>query len=357
MARRTERGATPRQRRPAKKVTQRRSNAPSKPEKTRLKRPKRSDAPRSGRPPPLPILYLLQHLQAARAALVRLSYSPLHSLITAAVIGIAIALPTAFWLALDNFQRATGGWEDGAPQISLFLDRGTQDSQLHDIAGQIDSDARVAGVETITPEQALAEFRAETELEAALELLEENPLPPVLIVTASTDLDPQEVGELANELAQNTHIERMRLDQDWVNRLHALMSLTERALGALAIMLAIAVILVIGNTIKLTIESRREEIEITKLIGGSNGFVRRPFLYEGFWCGFFGGAVALLLTEAARLSLKEPVQRVADAYTGDIALQGVGLTDTLVLLFGGGLLGLLGAWLAVGRHLKIIEPR
>jgi cell division transport system permease protein len=225
------------------------------------------------------------------------------------------------------------------------------------MAARIERDNRVANVEIITPEQALAEFRTQSGLEAALGLLEENPLPAVLSVTVSSDLTPQQVGALADELAQRPNIERMRLDHEWVERLHALMNLAERALGVLAALLAVAVVLVIGNTIRLTIENRREEIEIIKLIGGSNGFVRRPFLYEGFWYGFSGGALAWFLTEWGRWSIKQPAQRLAETYGGGLTLHGIGLNDSLVLLCGGGVLGVLGAWIAVARHLTAIEPR
>lgn len=353
MARRNERGATPRRRRRSEKLVSGRSGETNAP----LKRPTSGPSPRSGQPPPLPILYLLHHLQAALAALERLRNSPLHSLLTVAVIGIAIALPTAFWLTLDNLEQGTGGWQDGAPRISLFLVQPASKDDLYGLAEQIEQNSRVAEVEPLTADQALAEFRAETELEEALELLNANPLPHVLTVTVSASLNPQEVDDLAQELAQLNQIERMRLDQEWVNRLHALMNLAERALATLAILLAVAVILIIGNTIRLTIESRREEIEIIKLIGGSNGFVRRPFLYEGFWYGCGGGTCAGFITEAGRLTLQQPAQRVADAYAGNITLQGIGLEGAIVLLCGGGLLGLLGAWLAVGRHLASLEPR
>lgn len=384
MARRTERGATPKRRRAdnrtASRATERttgraaRSGATT--HKPRLKLPslrlpslrlpklarggklgRSSESSRSGQPPPLPVIYLQQHLQAALAAASRLRATPLHSALTAAVIGIAIALPVAFWLTLDNLGEALGGWEDGAPQISLFLQHTTSNDELQQLAMQLERDGRVAAVEPLTAEQALAEFRDQTELDAALELLDENPLPPVLIVTVAAHLQPHQVSELAKRLAQRTPIERMRLDQEWVERLHALMVLSERALWTLAVLLTIAVVLVTGNTIRLTIENRREEIEIIKLIGATNGFVRRPFLYEGLWYGALGGALAWVLIEAGRLSLKVPAQRLAEAYDADLSLHGMAAGESLLLLGGGGLLGLIGAWLAVSRHLEAIEPR
>ncbi len=348
MARQPARGATPR-RRPAR--------AGARDQRAPPRARRRRDRPRSGRPSPAPLLYLLRHGQAAASALARARSAPVHSLLTAAVVGIALALPAVFMLALDNIERVAGGWEEGAPRISLFLERDAGADTLQRRAEAIADRAGVAGVEAISPEEALAAFRAESTFDAALDLLEDNPLPPVLVATVEPSLSPGEVSRLADALADTEAIARMRLDQAWVERLHALVSLAERALWSTGALLALAVILVIGNTIRLTIESRREEIEIVKLIGGSDGFVRRPFLYEGLGYGLLGGGLAWGLTGVGRWSLAGPVDRLAEAYGVAFTLSGMGLGNGLLLLLIGGALGVLGAWTAVARHLAAIEPR
>ncbi|MFP4130194.1 MAG: permease-like cell division protein FtsX, partial [Halorhodospira sp.] len=303
------------------------------------------------------LLYLLRHGQAAARALAWARSAPVHSLLTAAVVGIALALPVVFMLALANAERVAGGWGAGAPRISLFLEQDAGTETLQRRADAIAERPGVAGVEPITPEEALAAFRADSGLDAALELLDENPLPPVLVVTVEPSLSPSEVGRLADRLAGTEAIARMRLDQAWVERLHAILALAERALWSTGALLALAVVLVVGNTIRLTIESRREEVEIVKLIGGSNGLVRRPFLYEGLGYGLLGGGIAWGLTGLGRWSLAGPAERLAEAYGTAFTLSGLGLGNGLLLLLIGGGLGVLGAWTAVARHLAAIEPR
>ncbi len=346
MAKRAERGAKPRrQRRPGG------VGAESEPQRAATRR---GDRGASGRLFAALGLYAVGHGQAAAAAWARARDAPLHSLLTAAVVAIALTLPAAFSLTLANLERVVGGWAEGAPEISLFLERDAGPERASAFAGEISG---VAGVELITPREALADLRREAELDAALELLDENPLPSVVVARVDPSLVPAEVGDLARSLAERSLVERMRLDQEWVERLHALMALAERAWWLIGGMLSVAVALAIGNTIRLTIESRREEIEIIKLIGGTNPFVRRPFLYEGTAYGVVGGLLAWLLTEIGRWGLAGPVARLADAYGTSFGLQGLGVMDGLRLLAIGAGLGLVGAWLAVTQHLAAIEPR
>lgn len=349
MARRPERGATLRRRRPRDEEQQQKRLFP------RARR--RRDQPRTSGPPAAPLLYLLRHGQAAVTAWQRALRAPVHSLLTAAVVAIALALPALLLLAVANAEQVAGSWQEGAPQASLFLERGTEAAELQRYADELRGRPGVQDVTGITPDEALSEFRAHSELDAALELLDENPLPPVLVVTLDRGLEPEAISELAASLAEGLPVARMQLDQQWVERLHALMTLAERALWAIAVLLALAVVLVIGNTIRLTLESRRHEIEIVKLIGGSNGFVRRPFLYEGLGYGLLGGVLAWVLTELIRWSLAGPVAQLASSYQSSFTLAGLGSAGGLGLLLMGAVLGTLGAWTAVARHLAAIELR
>ena len=147
------------------------------------------------------------------------------------------------------------------------------------------------------------------------------------------------------------------LDMEWLQRLNSLMHLSRRLVQIVGGLLVLGVLLILGNTIRLAIENRREEIVVVKLVGGSNAFVRRPFLYTGLWYGVGGGVLAGLLVSLALWFLQQPVADLAKLYGSDFRLRGLGIMGGLNLVVLGGLLGLAGAWLAVTRHLVHIQPR
>lgn len=301
--------------------------------------------------------YTLHHRQIARDSLLRLLRHPLGSLSTWLVIGIALALPGALYLALDNVAKLGGRW-DGAPQISLFLQQSVDETAGLALQQKIARRGDVAHAEYISREQALAEFRSESGFGQVIDQLEANPLPALisvrpLVAQGSAD----SVQRLYNDLKAQPEVERAVLDMEWVQRLYALLDIGRRIAFGLATMLGVGVVLVIGNTIRLAIESRRDEILVVKLVGGTNAFVRRPFLYTGIWFGLGGGVVACLILTAALLWLGDPVARLAALYHSEYSLTGLGAGRAGVLLVGGALLGWFGAWLAVRRHLGAIEPR
>lgn len=297
-----------------------------------------------------------QHARALIGALGRLREQRTANLMTAAVIGIALALPAAFLLLLDNLERVTGDWEGGT-RASLFLERELDAERQTEVARQVRAVDGITRVELIPPDAALAEFRTHSGMREALELLEANPLPPVLVVEPAAALGPDAVEDLMARLAELPAVEEIRLDREWLRRLHALMALAERATGVITGLLGLTVVLVVGNTIRLDIENRREEIVITKLIGGTDAFVRRPFLYAGLWYGVGGGLLACTLVEGGRWLLDGPADELARLYGSGFQLRGLGLSGALTLLACGAALGLLGSWVAVGRHLSAIEPR
>lgn len=300
--------------------------------------------------------WLEQHARALIGALGRLREQRAANLMTAAVIGIALALPAAFLLLLDNLELITGDWE-GSTRASLFLERELDAEGQRDAVNQARAVDGVSRVELIPPEAALAEFRTHSGMGEALELLEENPLPPVLVVEPAAELGPDAVEALAERLAALGPVEDVRLDRQWLRRLHALMALAERGVWVITSLLGLTVVLVVGNTIRLDIENRREEIVITKLIGGTDAFVRRPFLYAGLWYGVGGGLLACVLVEGGRWLLAGPAGELARLYGTGFQLRGLGVDGAVTLLACGAALGLLGSWVAVGRHLSAIEPR
>jgi len=301
-------------------------------------------------------VYVLRHLQVFFYSLGQLSRQPFATLMTVAVIGIALALPTGLHVILKNAQQLSGGW-DGVAQISLFLKRSTTDKQARHLADQIRSLSDITTVSYISRDEALAEFRRLSGFGNALEALKDNPLPAVLVVRpAWQDNDPTGADRLLGRLQQFPAVDIAQLDMQWVKRLFVIMDIVRRGVLVLAALLALAVLLVVGNTIRLAIQNRRDEIVVMKLIGGTDAFIRRPFLYTGFWYGLLGGAIAWLLVNLSLSVLGGPIEQLAGLYQHRFAVTGLDLSATLLLLLFSILLGLTGSWLAVGRHLRDIEP-
>jgi len=300
--------------------------------------------------------YLLHHRHSAKDSLQRLLAKPLQSLLTWLVLGVALALPAILLISMNNLQALGQRW-DGAPQMSVFINPRAQTAAIEIIQRRISQHDGVQQVEYISPEQALSDFESQSNLGSALRSLEANPLPPALVITPAAQLSAEALTELGAELEAMPVVDEVVFDQAWVQRLHEILRLGEVISLSLGALLALGVVLVIGNTVRLAIESRREEIVIIKLVGGTNAFVRRPFLYTGLWYGGGGGLLALLLLVSGLQWIASPVASLAALYGSDFILQGLGLSDGILLILLASLIGWLGAWLAVGRHLGEIEPQ
>jgi len=282
--------------------------------------------------------------------------SPGSSVLTWLVIGIALALPVGLNVALDNVSQVSAGWDSPA-QISLFLQGEVSPDRLRELEAEMGARQDVSKTRVISREEALDEFRTLSGFADVLASLQENPLPDLILVTPDAALDGPAVSALREELQGNSDVAEAVLDMEWLQRLNSLMALSRRLVLAIGCMLVVGVMLILGNTIRLAIESRRDEIVIVKLVGGSNGFVRRPFLYTGLWYGVGGGVLAALLVSAALWFLEKPISDLAILYESAFQLSGLGVMGSLNLVILGGLLGLAGAWLAVSRHLARIQPR
>jgi cell division transport system permease protein len=303
-----------------------------------------------------PRTWLLRHAQVAFDSLGRLYRSWVSSLMTTAVLGIALAMPTGMYLLLDNLDRLSGSW-DGQASLSVFLKARVAETAAATLAGQVRSWPEIAEVTLITPAEALEEFGQHSGFADVLGALDENPLPVVLLVTPGPGhSDPRSAGALLQKFRALPETELAQLDLQWVQRLAAMLDIARRSVMVIGALLALAVLLVVGNTIRLEIQNRREEIVVTKLIGATNSFIRRPFLYSGIWYGVLGAGVAWLIVEISFWLLAGPVQHLAGLYQSNFALQTLPLQLLLMLLGSGTVLGLLGSWLAVGRHLSAIEP-
>lgn len=298
--------------------------------------------------------YRNHHKQVAAESFQKLMATPLPTLMTVMVIAIALALPAGLFVLLKNAQTLSRDW-DGTAQISLYLKSTTGEQAGRRLSDQLAARGDVARTQYISREQALEEFKALSGFGDLLHELNENPLPAVVVVyPAERNLKAAEVLKVA--LDNLAEVDDAQLDAQWVQRLHAILDLGERVAWSLSLGLSLAVLLVVVNTIRLLIESRRDEIVIVKMVGATDAFVRRPFLYTGLWYGLIGGCIALLLTESVLVWVDSPVGKLSELYSSSFALKGLGFSATLVLVLGSALLGLLGAWVAVGKHLRSIEP-
>lgn len=303
-----------------------------------------------------PRTFLLRHAQVALDSLGRLYRGRIATIMTAAVIGIALAMPSGLYILLTNLDRLSGNW-NGQASLSVFLKQDIADPAARALARTVQDWPEVAAVELITPNDALEEFRQHSGFADALEALDDNPLPAVLtIIPAPAHAGPDAANALREKFQALPETELAQLDLQWVQRLAAILEIAERGILVISVLFALAVLLVVGNTIRLEIQNRRDEIVVTKLIGATNAFVRRPFLYSGFWYGLLGAGIAWSMVQIGFALITGPAEHLAGLYQSSFTLQTLPGELFLALLAGGAGLGLLGSWLAVGRHLDAIEP-
>ncbi|MCG6868976.1 MAG: permease-like cell division protein FtsX [Gammaproteobacteria bacterium] len=299
--------------------------------------------------------YFRAHPRSLRFSLARLTRAPLSSLMTIGVIGIALSLPASLHVLLKNVLGAVENL-DTNPGISLYLTPGLAEEDRHALQERLSRRADIASIELVTAEQGLRQFREVSGMGEVLDALEDNPLPDTLILTPTDQDDLSSLERIAGELEALPQIELVQLDLAWLKRLHAILDVGKRLVLAIAMVLALAVLLIVGNTVRLDIEGRKDEIVVAKLIGATNGFVRRPFLYSGLLYGLLGGLTACLTVEIAIGFMRGPVARLSSLYQNAYELSGLRPVDTLVVLGTSVALGLAGSWFAVGRHLGRIEP-
>lgn len=292
---------------------------------------------------------------AAVDSLLRLLAEPLATVLTWLVMGCAIALPLALFLLASNLGTLASSLERDNT-VSLYLHPDLNSQEIDMLVDSLARRPEVAGLTLIDADEALAEFRANSGFGDVLDGLEENPLPPVLLVQPAGET-AEEAGLLHAFLAGLPEVELAQIDLQWLQRLDALLAVALRLVALLGALLALGLVLVIGNTVRMAIAERRAEIVVVKLVGATDAWVARPFLYTGLWYGVGGALVALLFTALGLWLLDAPVQRLLTSYDSSFRLQGLGLTGGFWVVLGTALLGLVGAWISVLRHLRHIEPR
>ena len=300
--------------------------------------------------------WLTRHISTAVGALGRLFRQPFASLMIVLVIGVTLAIPAALTLVVKNAQAISGGW-DNALDFAVFLKSGTSEEEARALAQLIAQRADIESVDVVTQTQALSEFREQSGFGDALDQLSHNPLPHTLVVRPSPANTSASMLVLQEELANLPESDAVQVDTEWVQRFHAILDIVRQAIVIGAGLLGAAIIVIIGNTIRLDIQNRREEIEVTKLIGASNAFVRRPFLWTGFWYGLGGGLLAVGMVFYGLYLLQEPVSRLAGLYQSNVAILNLSAAETGAVIGTGIGLGLVGSWIAAARHMRRIEPR
>jgi cell division transport system permease protein len=301
-------------------------------------------------------VFFTRHLQTLVGTLGRLSQQRVQTLMTVLVIGIALALPATLQVLVINARVASGDM-NRAVDLSVYLKPGTSAPQAEQLAARVRQRSDVSQVQLVKAEEALSQFRSQSGFGTALDALTDNPLPHTLVITPDTAFTSgAQMDTLASELKQLPEVDIVQLDTAWVERFNAILDTVRRGVWVVGLLLAIGVAIIVGNTIRADIQSRRAEIEITKLVGGSDAFVRRPFLYSGFWYGFGGSLLALLITLIIVGLLAAPVRRLAALYGSDFRLAGLGWENSLWLLALGVSLGWVGSLLAASYHLRNVEP-
>jgi cell division transport system permease protein len=300
--------------------------------------------------------YFSRHAQVLIGSLGRIVHQPFAAFMTMGVIAVALALPLFLSLLLQNARSATGNWNE-AYDLSVYMNKKAGAARVQSLAKQLRQRGDVAAVRIITAEQALAEFRSDSGFGSALDALADNPLPDTLVVTPTLSAStPQGTESLKSAIAALSDVQTVQIDTEWVKRLHAMLDLLRRVVLLTAGLLGIGIVLIVSNTIRLDILNRRAEIEVMKLVGASDGFTRRPFLYTGVWYGLGGGLLALMLVAVASTVLARPVAQLAFLYGSAFSLQGLEMLTGLAVLGLSVGLSWLGSWLAATRHIRAIEP-
>lgn len=299
------------------------------------------------------------HFSVARESLSRIRREPLQSLLMIAVIAIACSLPASMYLLAGTIKSISGD-VTRTSDIQVFFVLGAETAEVEQLGDDWSQRADVESVSLVDPESGRSEFEAFSGLGSVIELLDDNPLPYVARVTPNESIARNRLAldSLVSALSEPAIVDEAQFDFAWLERLGSLLTLVDRLNLVIGVMLGLGIVLVLINSVRLMIDNRRDEIIIVKLVGGTNEFVRRPLLYTGFWLGFLGGLVALLVTDIAVLILGNPISLLLGSYDLDInSIAPLSGPESFSLLILSSSLGLLGAWLAVAQHLNAIEPR
>lgn len=301
--------------------------------------------------------YLLNHAHGLFSSLGRLSRTPFTSVMTILVLAVAISLAGCFYIIVANIQQLTGNLQ-ASNQMSLFLKEHVTESAAQKLAEQLKQNANIESIKFINKTQAMNEFKANSGFGEALNALESNPLPHVIQVLPKHVLDSREaLDQLMAEIKQIPQVELVQVDMQWVERLQAIMLIASRGVMVVSVLLGFAVTFITGNTIRLELQNRQDEVYISKLVGATHAFIQRPFLYTGFWLGFIAGFSAWLIVTVMLLILETPVEKLSALYSGSFELLFLSFGEFILLLMMTSVLAVLGSWIVLYYQLRQIKPQ
>jgi cell division transport system permease protein len=296
------------------------------------------------------------HAHALFSSLGRLVDKPFTTALTVGVLAISIALATCFYLLVANLEQLTGTIES-SNQISLFLKDSVTEAEARRLVEKISKHHEVAQIKLIGKEQALAEFKANSGLDAELDALEGNPLPVVLeVLPAPAQSNVDALKTLQQALQQYPEVDEAQMDMQWLERMQSILRLADQATRSISILLGFGVLFITGNTIRLELHNRREEVVIAKLVGATNGFIQRPFLYGGFWIGFLSGVAAWFIVTAIMLLLWRSVENLSLLYEGSFHLRFLDYGESFFLVLSSSGLGVAGSWAVLTYQLRQLRP-
>jgi cell division transport system permease protein len=299
--------------------------------------------------------FFILHIRAALNSLGQLSQKRLATLANVIVIAIALALPATFYLAIQNITDASRGLGEST-RLTVFLHTDVDQVSAEKLAKNITQRTDIADVTMISKQQGLEELKQYSGFGDTIEALKENPLPIVLQVQPIDQLNNSvELDKMMDELQGLPEIELVQLDLMLVKRLQALVTIGQTLAHILGVLFGFAVIFIIGNTIRLELQTRHDELEITKLMGATNRFVRRPFLYTGAWLGLFGSMIACVIVAGIYSTIQSPADQLAGLYDSTFQLQFLDIHKVVIIVLTGVLAGILGAWMSASRHLHRID--
>lgn len=312
----------------------------------------------AGASPARLLAWLRHHRQVAASSLRRLVAEPIQTGMTVAVIAVALGLPTLL-IQLEQLANQAVDRVDRSSDINVFFVDAANPSEVENFVARWRPDSRIDRIRLVSPDEGMREFEQYSGLGSVLQGFETNPLPWVARITPAQGLSERraDLQLLLSSLQDSPSVAEVQLDLQWLERLDAILDFLARFSISVGILLGLGVVLILGNTVRLTIENRRAEILVIKLVGGTDRYVARPLLYTGFWLGLLGGLLAGLIVGLVSLLLGGPLERLFYAYESAAALNLSAGTPLLKLAAMGALLGVLGAFVSVWQHLRDIEPK
>jgi len=298
----------------------------------------------------------IRHLQQAIGSLGDLWRTPVASVMTILVLGISLTLPTTLHLFVKNAEKITQQWHS-ASEITLFLKLSTSEKNAQNLLQKLRLFPEIAKVKYISAEQALTEFKVLSGFGQALDYIDKNPLPATILVTPTKRAGQANTAKkLLAKLEKQHEVAQGKLDLEWLTRLEAMAKLIQDIVISLAFLLCLSVVLIIGNTIRLAILNQKDAIAVMKLVGATDQFIQRPFLYSGMWYGIFGGIFAAIAETLLAYYLTGAINNLTDLYNSNFVLQGLTFSESLWLILVAIVLGLVGSYISVRQHIRLIEP-